>query len=77
MTEFDNLKRNYAAAIQCGLAMGSGYQNATIANEIIHKFCETLVESSDYAPLEKQRMKLELEVCKETLSHEIDRYYHA
>ena len=61
MTEFENLKRSYATAIQCGVAMGSGYQNATIGNEIIHKFCETLVESSNYTPLEKQHMKFELE----------------
>ena len=78
MTEFDNLKRSYAAAIQCGMAMGSPYQDVRHANDVIHKLCEELIDNSDnrrYSPEDKQAMKWDLEALKETLSREIDAYY--
>lgn len=56
MTDFDNLKRSYAAAIQCGMAMGSPYQDVRHANDVIHKLCEELIDNSDnhrYSPADK------------------------
>lgn len=77
MTEFDNLKRSYASTIQCGLAMGSGYQEARHGNDLLHKFCEMLVDSSNCSPSEKQAMKKELEALKEALSREIDTFFQS
>lgn len=73
MTEFDNLKRSYIAAIETGLAANAGYQNCKFANEAIHKFCEILIDNSNYS--NKTAMKQELELLKETLAKEIETCY--
>lgn len=75
MTQFDNLKSNYALTIQLGLGGNIGYQSATAWNESLHKFCENLVESSCYSDAQKAAMKAELELLKEVLSKEIDCHY--
>lgn len=75
MTEFDNLKSSYISAIQCGLAMGAGYNEAKHGNDILHKFCENLIDNSNYNDLCKMDMKNELEVIKEALSQEIESFY--
>ena len=48
MIEFENLKRNYVLTIQFGLASNTGYNKAKHGNDVIHKFCEQLVENSNY-----------------------------
>lgn len=75
MTEFDNLKRNYTLTIQLGLASKSGYHEAKTANELLHHFCENLVENSPYNDMDKASMKLELKLLKEALSEEIKHAY--
>lgn len=75
MTEFDNLKRNYALMVQLGLASKSGYHEAKAGNELLHHFCEKLVENSLYSEVDKASMKSELKLLKEAFSKEIDSYY--
>lgn len=76
MTEFDNLKSNYAATVQFGLMMNAGYQASKCGNEMLHEFCKRLVENSNYQNSDKMAMKLELEILKKALEEEIETYYH-
>lgn len=75
MTEFDNLKRRYAATIQLGLAMNVSYQASKHGNEMLHELCKQLIENSNYHDSEKIAMKLELEILKKALEEEIKVYY--
>ena len=75
MTEFDNLKSSYAAAVQFGLAMNVGYQSSKHGNEMLHELCKRLVENSNYQDSEKMIMKMELEMLKKALEEEIDTHY--
>lgn len=75
MTEFDNLKSSYAAAVQFGLAANVGYQAAKHGNEMLHELCKRLVENSNYQNSEKMAMKQELEILKDALDGEIDVFY--
>lgn len=76
MTEFDNLKRSYVAVIQFSMAMNTPREEVKHGNDILHKFCEKLIENSGYPDDEKQRMKDELEIVKETMAKEIEAFYH-
>jgi uncharacterized protein (DUF1015 family) len=75
MTEFDNLKKSYTNTIQFGLVANVGYQQVKQGNDNLHELCKNLVENSNYDDMEKMRMKQELELLKESLSNEIERYY--
>ena len=75
MTEFDNLKNRYVLAVQISLATNNGYGAAKRSNEMFHKYCENLVERSNYADTAKSFMKSELKLLKEAMSNEIERYY--
>ena len=75
MTEFENLKRDYVSTIQFVLASNIGYHETKRGNDILHKFCELLVENSSYHNEVKTEMKHELELLKEALSEEIECYY--
>ena len=75
MTEFDNLKRSYISAIQWGLTARVGYNESKQGNEVLHKFCENLIDNSNQLPTEKTIMKNELELIKEALSEEIESFY--
>ena len=75
MTEFENLKKNYALTIQLGLASNVGYHETKRGNDILHKFCEQLVENSNYNDNVKDAMKQELELLKEMLLKEIECHY--
>ena len=72
MIDYQNLKASYIAMIQIGLELGVTDPNQ--GNELLHEFCEKLVENSDYSDSDKQDMKNELEVVKETLSIEIEQF---
>lgn len=76
MTEFEDLKNKYTLTIQLGLASNVGYAASRHGNEALLKFCETLIESSNYSELAKSHMKSELKLLKEALSTEIDAYYN-
>lgn len=76
LNDFINLKNSYVATIQMGLMMNAGYEEAKRGNDIIHKFCENYIDNSNYSDFDKQKMKHELELVKEALSQEIDRYFH-
>lgn len=76
MTDFDNLKNSYIFAIQSGLTAKIDYQNCKIANEFIHRFCESYVDKSGYCDVDKTAMKSELKRMKETLSQDIETYYN-
>ncbi len=73
MIDYLNLKNSYIAAVQMGL--GLGFPDPKQGNDLLHKFCETLVDNSNYSESDKQNMKHELELVKETLSQEIERYH--
>ena len=76
MIDFLNLKNSYMAAIQMGLMMNAGYEEAKRGNDLLHKFCENCVDNSNYSDSDKHKMKQELELVKEALSQEIERYFH-
>ena len=67
-----NLKNSYITAIQMGLMLNAGYEEAKLGNDLLHKFCENCVDNSDYSELDKQNMKRDLELVKEALSQEIE-----
>ena len=75
MTEFDNLKNTYIVTVQCAIAMGVDYQQIRHGNDILHKFCEMLVDSSNHPDSDKRAMKQELELLKESIDAEIDACY--
>ena len=75
MIDFERLKRSYISTIQIGLASNIGYHAAKQGNELLHKFCENLIEDSACNDQTKISMKQELELLKEMLSREIDSHY--
>lgn len=76
MTEFDKLKNTYKNTVQFGLKANLGYEESKNGNDIIHKFCESLIESSNYSEKEKSEMKHELKILKEIFSKEIKLFYN-
>ena len=75
MSEFDNLKQYYVAAIHCAMAMNCGQQQTKQGNEIFHHFCETLVDGSNYCNQDKWAMKQDLQLLKKALEIEIGSFY--
>lgn len=75
MTEFDNLKRSYISAIQWGLTARVVYNESKQGNEVLHKFCENLIDNSNYNDFNKMTMKHELKIIKEALAKEIESLY--
>lgn len=75
MIEFNDLKSNYISVLQWGLAMHVGYDESKRGNEIIHKFCENLIDTGNFTEADKESMKRELEFVKEALSKEIKSFY--
>ncbi len=75
MTEFENLKSSYTLTIQFGLANGASHSESKRGNETLHKFCESLIDNSNYQDSAKEAMKHELELLKEALSKEIENHY--
>ena len=72
MIDYLNLKNSYIAAIQMGLMLNAGYEEAKHGNDLLHKFCENCVDNSNYSETDKQDMKRDLELVKEMLSQEIE-----
>ena len=72
MIDYLNLKNSYIAAIQMGLMLNAGYEDAKHGNDLLHKFCENCIDNSNYSELDKQNMKRDLELVNETLSQEIE-----
>ena len=75
MTEFEGLKAFYASYIRFGLENNVACTYAKLGNNIFHKYCEVLVENSNYQDSEKMAMKQELEILKNALDGEIDTYF--
>lgn len=75
MIDYLNLKNSYIAAIQTGLLLNAGYEDAKRGNDILHKFCEDCVDRSNYSEADKKDMKHDLELVKEALSQEIEHYF--
>ena len=75
MIDYLNLKNSYMAAIQTGLLLNAGYEDAKRGNDILHKFCEDCVDRSNYSEADKKDMKHDLELVKESLSQEIEHYF--
>lgn len=75
MIDYQNLKNRYITSVQIGLLLNTGYEGAKHGNELLHKFCEECVEMSNYAEYDKQKMKQELELIKETLVQEIEHHF--
>ena len=75
MIDYLNLKNSYIAAIQMGLMLNTGYEEAKHGNELLHKFCENCVDNSNYSEQDKRAMKHDLEFVKETLSQEIELHF--
>ena len=76
MIDYLNMKKCYIAAIQVGLALNAGYEEAKHGNDLLHKFCENCVDNSLYGEADKQDMKRDLELVKEALSQEIEIRFH-
>ena len=77
MIDYLNLKKSYMLALQTGLLMNAGYEEAKRGNDILHKFCENCVENSNYSEADKKDMKRDLELVKEALSQEIEFRFHS
>ncbi len=75
MTEFNNLKRSYITVIQLSLGLNTPCEEVKRGNDILHRFCENLVENSVYPDDEKRSMKNELEIVKGTIAQEIEAFY--
>ena len=75
MIDYQNLRNSYIAALHMGVMMNACYEEAKRGNDILHKFCENCVDSSNYSEQDKQRMKHDLELLKETLSQEINIHF--
>ena len=75
MIDYLNLKNSYIAAIQMGLILNAGYEEAKRGNALLHKFCENCVDNSNYSDLDKQNMKNDLELVKEALSQKIELHF--
>lgn len=69
MTDLENLKSSYTAAIQCALLSNANYHDINFANDLIHILCKIYIDRSNYA--DKEGIKREFELLKETLSQEI------
>jgi hypothetical protein len=76
MIDYLNMKKSYISAIQVGLALNAGYEEAKRGNDLLHKFCENCVDNSLYGEADKQNMKRDLELVKEVLSQEIEIRFH-
>ena len=76
MIDYLNLKNSYIAAIQMGLILNAGYEDAKRGNDLLHKFCENCIDNSNYSEQDKQNMKRDLELVKEALSQEIELRFH-
>ena len=75
MTEFENLKNSYAATIQFALLSNAGYESCKTASETIQKFIEIYLDNSNCP--NREALKQELALLKETLSKEIDVCYQS
>ena len=73
--DFDILKRSYTATIQYALLVNISYAEAKRGNEMLYEFCKTIVELSNYSDYDKNSIKNELELIKETLSQEIEKSF--
>lgn len=76
MIDYLNLKNSYKTAIQMGLVLNAGHEEAKRGNDLLHKLCENCVDNSNYGEIDKQNMKRDLELVKEALSIEIDRHFY-
>lgn len=76
MIDYLNLKNSYIAAIHTGIMMNAGHEDAKHGNDLLHKFCENCIDKSNYSEQDKQSMKHDLELVKEAISQEIERYFH-
>lgn len=76
MINYNLLKQRYIAIIHFFLPLQIPYEEMKRGNDLLHKAFENLIDSanncSDY---DKNNMKQEIQLVKETLSKEIDLYY--
>ncbi len=77
MIDYLNLKNSYIRALQTGLLLNAGYEDAKRGNDILYKFCETCIDNSNYSETDKKSMKHDLELVKEALSQEIEHRFHS
>ena len=76
MIDYQNLRSSYIAAIQFGLTMNAGYEDAKRGNGLLHEFCKKCVDNSNYSESDKQKMKNDLELVKQSLAIEIELRFH-
>ena len=75
MIDFEKIKNSYVATIHIGMECGAEYKEAKQGNELLHRFCENLVENENYNELARRDMKRELQQIKEMLAQEIEVRY--
>lgn len=73
--DYNNLKQSYITAIQLALSCNMQHDEIRGGNNILHDFCNVLVETSEYSEADKKYMKSEFDRIKEQMSVEIDCYY--
>lgn len=64
MLEFEKMKEDYSATIQLALTAGATRSEVKNGNEILHNFCDLIVEGSNYCNRDKAQMKHELKLLK-------------
>ncbi len=71
---FNEMKIRYISVIQLVLHSNIPYNEVKSGNEVLHKFCELIIDSWDSAN-NKIAMKQEL-LLKETIATEIDEFHN-
>lgn len=75
MLEFKKMKEDYSATIQLALTAGATRAEVKNGNEILHNFCDLIVEGGNYCDRDKAQMKHELKLLKIYHDRQIDQYF--
>lgn len=75
MIDFENMKCSYAATIQLALFSGATQTDVKQYNDILHKFCNYIIEYSGYCDSSKSKLKQDLYFLKALQEQEIELYF--
>lgn len=76
MIEFENLKGSYISAMNVGILGRLDTASLKYGNEILSHCCKQLISDSQYYATEKENMKNQIDLLKQTIDKEIESSYH-
>lgn len=76
MTEFENLKNSYISAMNVGILGRLDTASLKYGNEILSYFCKQLISDSQYSATEKENMKNQIDLLKQSIDKEIESSCH-